>query len=68
MNISYEAEYPGGWTDSEYKTFDVESDGSSDSDTEDTAVRYVPIDIVKGYTNKKEKYKKILFTEELLPE
>jgi hypothetical protein len=63
MNISNEC--PGGWTESEYKSF---SDSSSDSETEDVIIRYVPIVNVKGYNNKIQKYKKILFTEDLLPE
>ena len=59
MNTSQE---PEGWTESEYKSFKPDDDTSdSESDVEVDE----PTD-VKGY--KKEKYKKILFTEELLPE
>ena len=53
-----------GWTDSEYKEFDCddenisETDGDDDDDQEDGVVR--------GYSA--DKYKKILFIEELLPE
>ena len=54
--------YPEGWTDVEYKTFKTgedtsESESESDSDE--------PV-IVRGY--KKEKYKKLVTVEELLPE
>ena len=53
-----------GWTDSEYKEYDrddeniSETDGDDDDDQEDGVVR--------GYST--DKYKKILFIEELLPE
>jgi len=52
---------PEGWTDSEYKYFRVGDDDTSDSDsdTEEYTVR--------GYYQR-EKYKKILFIEELVPE
>jgi hypothetical protein len=66
MNTLHEAEGPEGpegpegWTDSEYKSFKAGEDTSdSESDVDE------PL-IIRGY--KKEKYKKILFTEELLPE
>lgn len=58
---------PEGWTSSEYKTFKVDgsestdSDSDSDSDTESTRRKKM-----KGYLKKE--YKKILITEELLPE
>tara|TARA_Y100000389_G_scaffold184915_1_gene203791 strand:+ start:330 stop:491 length:162 start_codon:yes stop_codon:yes gene_type:complete len=45
-----------GWTDSEYKEFEFECD--TDDDQEDGVVR--------GYST--DRYKKILFVEELLPE
>lgn len=51
--------YPEGWSDTEYKTFKTGDSSDSDSDSEETV-------IVRGY--KREKYKKILFVEELLPE
>lgn len=53
--------WPEGWTETQYKKFkagDDTSDSDSDSDEE-------PV-IVRGY--KKEKYKKIVTVEELLPE
>lgn len=60
---------PEGWTSSEYKTFkvdgsestDSDSDSDSESDTETTRRKKM-----KGYFKKD--YKKILVTEELLPE
>ena len=51
-----------GWTDSEYKEFDCEDENVSDSDEEDDQGSVV----VRGYST--DKYKKILFIEELLPE
>ncbi len=52
--------WPEGWTDVEYKTFKTGDDTSdSDSDSDE------PV-IVRGY--KKEKYKKLLVVEDLLPE
>ena len=62
MSTSEEYEGPEGWTDAEYKSFKVEEDDTSDSesDTEES------LTTVKGY--QKEKYQKILFIEELLPE
>ena len=53
---------PEGWSDTEYKSFRVDEDDTSDSDS-DTEENNTTI---KGY--QKEKYKKILFVEELLPE
>lgn len=53
--------YPEGWTTTEYKSFKT---GDSDSETESESEE-VPVS-VRGY--RKEKYKKILFVEELLPE
>jgi hypothetical protein len=54
--------WPEGWTEVEYKTFKSgdasETDSDSDEDEPDVGV--------KGY--KKEKYKKLLVVEELLPE
>jgi len=53
---------PEGWSDTEYKKFKTGDDTSeSETDSDDN----VEI-IIRGY--KKEKYKKILFVEELLPE
>ena len=56
--------WPEGWTEVGYKKFRSgdasETDSDSDSDADE------PIVTVKGY--KKEKYKKILVVEELLPE
>ena len=52
--------WPEGWTDTEYKRFKAGDDTSdSDSDSDE------PV-IVRGY--KKEKYKKLVTVEELLPE
>lgn len=51
-----------GWTDSEYKEFDCDDENVSDSDEEDDQGSVV----VRGYSS--DKYKKILFIEELLPE
>jgi hypothetical protein len=52
---------PEGWYDTEYKKFKSGDDTSdSDTDSEDEVV------VIRGY--KKEKYKKILYVEELLPE
>ena len=51
-----------GWTDSEYKEFDCDDENVSDSDEEDDQGSVV----VRGYST--DKYKKILFIEELLPE
>lgn len=65
MNTSRLSEGPGGWTDTEYKSFRVvEDESSSDSESDADAEEYSPT--VRGY--QKEKYKKILFIEELLPE
>ena len=47
-----------GWTDSEYKEFECDDESDEDDDQED--------DVVRGYSS--DKYKKILFIEELLPE
>jgi len=47
-----------GWTDSEYKEFECDDEIDGDDDQEDGVVR--------GYST--DKYKKILFIEELLPE
>lgn len=47
-----------GWTDSEYKEFECDDETDGDDDQEDGVVR--------GYST--DKYKKILFIEELLPE
>ena len=55
---------PQGWTESEYKSFKVDDETSSDSES-DMDEDPGPVNI-KGYS--KEKYKKILFLEELLPE
>jgi hypothetical protein len=49
-----------GWTDYEYKEFDCD-DNISDTDDDDQER-----DVVRGYST--DKYKKILFIEELLPE
>lgn len=52
---------PEGWYDTEYKKFKTGDDTSdSDTDSEDEVV------VIRGY--KKEKYKKILYVEDLLPE
>lgn len=51
-----------GWADSEYKEFDCDDENVSDSDEEDDQGSVV----VRGYST--DKYKKILFIEELLPE
>ena len=61
MNVSQD---PDGWTESEYKTFKL-GDETSESDTESDDDEPTSVNI-KGY--RKEKYKKILFVEELLPE
>lgn len=60
MNVSQE---PEGWTDSEYKSFRVD-DETSGSDTESEEDEEPGP--VKGYS--REKYKKIVFLEELVPE
>jgi hypothetical protein len=53
--------WPEGWTEVEYKKFKTGDDTSdSDSDSGDEHV------VIRGY--KKEKYKKLLVVEELLPE
>lgn len=62
MNTSCESEGPEGWTVAEYKSFESDDNDTSDYDTEGDE----PILVVKGYN--KDKYKKILFTEELVPE
>lgn len=55
---------PQGWTETEYKSFKVDDETSSDSDSD---IDEIPEQVnIKGYS--KEKYKKILFLEELLPE
>ena len=53
--------WPEGWTDVEFKKFksgEETSESGSDSESDEP--------IVRGY--KKEKYKKLLVVEELLPE
>jgi hypothetical protein len=62
MNTSRESEGPEGWTVTEYKSFESDDNDTSDYDTEGDE----PILVVKGYN--KDKYKKFLFTEELVPE
>jgi len=52
---------PEGWTDSKYKQLDSDSDSDSDSDTDSDKP-----DTIRGY--QQEKYKKILFVEDLIPE
>lgn len=67
MNTSQESEGPEGWTESEYKSFKVDIDDTSGSDTDIESEGDEPGHVnIKGYS--KEKYKKILFLEELLPE
>lgn len=57
---------PGGWIESEYKSFKIYDNTSSDSESDiDEEPEPGPVKI-KGYI--KEKYKQILFLEELLPE
>ena len=51
-----------GWTDSEYKEFDCDVENISETDGDDDQEDGV----VRGYST--DKYKKILFIEELLPE
>jgi hypothetical protein len=51
-----------GWTDSEYKEFDCDDENISESDDDDDQEDGV----IRGYSS--DKYKKILFIEELLPE
>jgi len=51
-----------GWTDSEYKEFDCDDENISETDGDDDQEDGV----VRGYST--DKYKKILFIEELLPE
>lgn len=63
MNASQQFKEPEGWVESEYKSFKI--DDTSESDTESEDEEPGPVNI-KGYS--KEKYKKILFLEELLPE
>lgn len=65
MNASQQSEEPEGWTESEYKSFKID-DETSGSDTESDEGDEPGPDNIKGYS--KEKYKKILFLEELLPE
>ena len=55
---------PQGWSESEYKSFKIYDETSSDSDSDENEDPE-PVNI-KGYS--KEKYKKILYLEELLPE
>lgn len=55
---------PQGWSESEYKSFKIADETSSDSES-DSDEEPGPVNI-RGY--RKEKYKKILFLEELLPE
>lgn len=50
-----------GWTDSEYKEFDCDDENISESDDDDQEDG-----VIRGYSS--DKYKKILFIEELLPE
>lgn len=71
MVVSYVEgpEGPEGWTESEYKSFrtsgsDTESESDADADADPDADPD-PVTI-RGYS--KEKYKKILFLEDLLPE
>jgi hypothetical protein len=59
-----ESEGPEGWSETEYKSFRV--DDASGSDTESEGGDDPDPERIRGYT--KEKYKKILFVEELLPE
>ncbi len=50
--------YPEGWTNVVYKKFKPDEESDSDSETDEP--------VISGY--KKERYKKIVHTEELLPE
>ena len=52
-----------GWTDSEYKEFDCDVENISETDGDDDDQED---GVVRGYST--DKYKKILFIEELLPE
>ena len=60
MNTLLASEGPEGWSESDYKSFKT-GDETSDSDSDVDE----PL-IIRGY--RKEKYKKFLFIEELLPE
>jgi hypothetical protein len=63
------SELPEGWTDTNYKSFKTvdNSSESSLSDEEDSDDEEEDGDEkIKGY--RKEKYKKLVFVEELLPE
>ena len=56
---------PEGWTTSNYKNFKrTDNDPNSETDDDDEDDQEGPV--VRGYSG--DKYKKILFIEELLPE
>ena len=54
-----------GWVDTEYKEFKPNGSETSDSDSDDDS-EHEQLSVIKGY--KREKYKKILVVEDLIPE
>jgi hypothetical protein len=62
------SDLPEGWTDTNYKSFKAVDDSSESSlsDEEESDDEEEEGEKIKGY--RKEKYKKLVFVEELLPE
>jgi len=52
-----------GWSTDEFKLIDEDSESESDSDDDEEELQ-----VTKGYSKDKDRYKKILSEDELLPE
>jgi hypothetical protein len=53
---------PVGWSTDEFKLIDEDSESESESESDDDE------EVTKGYSKDKDRYKKILSEDELLPE
>jgi hypothetical protein len=53
---------PVGWSADEFKLIDEDSESESESESDDDE------EVTKGYSKDKDRYKKILSEDELLPE
>jgi hypothetical protein len=56
---------PVGWSTDEFKLIDEDSESESESDSDDDEEE---LQVTKGYSKDKDRYKKILSEDELLPE
>ena len=55
---------PVGWSTDEFKLIDEDSESGSESESDDDE----ELQVTKGYYKDKDRYKKILSEDELLPE